>query len=186
MSNEFKDWYNDLTDTQKKIYNITKEYPFLTPEDENYFYDYLDLEIPKGWYKLFFQMCGDIKPILEREDLMDKFRFVQVKEKFGEMICYTNKYSAKEIDDIIVKYQYISSRICNNCGKPATCTTAGYILPYCHDCWKDHVRHFPIECVEFDPDIKIVKFTKDGYTKRVISCKEEWNRCLKENGYDMV
>ena len=180
MSTEFKDWYNDLSQNQKVNYNICMEYPFLIPEDENYDYDYLDLEIPDGWRKLFFQMCGDIKSLLEKEDLIDKFRFVQVKEKFGEMVCYTNEYSNKEIEDIIAKYQYISSRICSHCGKPAIYTTIGYILPFCSDCWKEHI---PVEQVDFKPEFRIFKYNKnkDSYEKVTVSCKEEWERYVKSN-----
>ena len=33
MSNEYKDWYEDFTPNQKRIYDICMEYPFLIPRN---------------------------------------------------------------------------------------------------------------------------------------------------------
>ena len=195
MSNEYKDWfndwYNDLSENQKEIYNICKEYPFLIPRDidgsidEDFDYTYLGLEIPDGWNKLFLQLCSDIKPLLEQEGLLDKFYFIQVKEKFNLLRCYSNGVSSKEIEDIINKYEHMAYYVCTICGKPATCETTGYWASFCDDCWKDHFRHEHIEWIEFKPYYKLSGFSKGEHYEKTISFEEEWNRYLKVNGYEV-
>lgn len=139
MSTEYKDWYNDFSEEQKKIYTICMEYPFLIPRDiegkrdEEFDYEYLGLEIPIGWHRLFLQMCGDIKPVLEKANMLDDFYFLQVKEKYNRLECYHNG-APKEVDDIIAKYEMMAGYICAKCGRPATCETTGYIASFCDDC----------------------------------------------------
>ena len=49
MSNEYKDWYNDLSEEQKKNYKLCMKYPFLIPTNrrtgekvKNYEYTYTE------------------------------------------------------------------------------------------------------------------------------------------------
>lgn len=186
MSNPFKDWYEDMSKKQKKIYNICMEYPFLIPRDiggnidEDFEYEYLGLEIPNGWYKLFLQMCADIKPFLERDGLLDDFYFIQVKEKYNFMRCYYTK-APWEVDQIISKYEHMAHYICTVCGRPATCETTGYFASFCDDCWKDYMRHENIEWLDFKPYFKVSTLTEDThYDEKTISFKDEWNRYVKE------
>ena len=75
---------------------LVEKYPFLIPyEDENF--DVLDKEkydyswtflddMPQGWKKCFGELlCQDLKEELVRNDFLDKYQVVQVKEKYG---CY--------------------------------------------------------------------------------------------------
>ena len=187
MSTEYKDWYADLSENQKEIYNICMEYPFLIPRDidgsidEEFEYMYLNLEIPVGWAKLFFQMCSDIKPLLEKEGVMDDFYFLQVKEKFNTLRCYSNGAASQEVEDIIAKYEHMAYYICCECGKPAIYETQGYWLSYCEDCWINLVSNQQIELIEFKPEFKICGFAKGECYEKIISFEDEWNRYLKEN-----
>lgn len=192
MSNEHRDWYSDFSDHQKEIYNICMKYPFLIPRDidgsrdEEFNYEYLCLEIPVGWRKLFLQMCSDIKPLLERDGAIDDFYFIQVKEKINELRCYSNGTASSEVEKILQKYRYLSRFVCTKCGKPATYETIDYISSYCEDCWKDFVRHEKVDRLEFISTYEVVGF-KDGQSyKRTVDVEDEWNRYLKENGYDTV
>lgn len=92
------------------------------------------LEIPEGWNKLYHNMCKELREQLIKENKLSDFHFLQIKEKFGELRCYTN-YHTKEIDNIINKYVNISSHTCINCGSPATKYTSDWILPYCDVCF---------------------------------------------------
>ena len=185
MSNPFKDWYEDMTDEQKKIYHICMEYPFLIPRDiegnidEDFEYEYLGLEIPDGWMKLFLQMCADIKPILEEEGLINKFYFIQVKEKYNFMSCYYTKVPWN-IEQIINKYEHMAHYVCTVCGRPATCETTGYFLSFCDDCWKDYMRHASVQEIEFKPYFKSGALINGvHYDERFVLFSEEWNRYLK-------
>lgn len=190
MSNEYQQWYNDFSDHQKEIFNICMEYPFLIPRDidgsrDEYFdYTYLSLEIPVGWCKLFLQMCSDIKPLLEKEGAMDDFYFIQVKEKFNELRCYSNGSASSKVEVILQKYKYLSRFVCTECGKPAVYETRDYIASYCEDCWKDLVRHEKVDKLEFISTYEIVGFRDGQSYKRTVNVEDEWNRYLRENGYE--
>ena len=185
MSNEMKDWVLDKIEEEKQI---VAEYPFLRLRDIDGTIDteskfpMMGLEIPDGWYKLFFQMCSDIKPILEKEGVLDDFYFLQVKEKYDTLRCY-HSGAPKEVDDIIMKYEAMAYYVCTQCGKPATCMTTGYLASFCDDCWKDLVRHQEVVCVKFKPEFEISGFSNGEHYERTISFEDEWNRYIKENSY---
>ena len=186
MSNEYLDWYNDLSESHK----ICIKYPFLIPRyadgeiDEGYSDEHIPLEIPHGWYKLFFQLCSDIKPILEKEGVLYDFYFIQVKEKYNKLICYYNN-APKEVGDIISRYEIMASYICCKCGKPAVFETTGYIASYCDDCFKDYVRHAKGEWIRFEPQY-VQTTCKNGQKQdEIISFENEWNRYVKVNDYEV-
>lgn len=142
MSNEYLDWVADKIQEEKLI---VEKYPFLHIRDIDGNIDteskfpMIPLEIPDGWYKLFFQMCDDIKPILEKEGSTYDFRFIQVKEKYNRLICYY--YDAPDaVEETIAKYREMAHLICTKCGNIATYVTKGYIASYCEDCFKN-IKH---------------------------------------------
>ena len=185
MSNEMRDWERDKIAEEQQI---VAEYPFLRARDidgtlDETQFPLMCLEIPEGWGKLFWQLCADIKPILEREKVMDSFYFIQVKEKYNRLECY-NSGAPTEVQDIIDKYSVMASYVCTCCGKPATCETQGYFASYCNDCLKDHAIHEHIVWLEFKPYYKVTTFVKGNRLEKWISFEDEWNRYLKENGYE--
>lgn len=101
-----------------------------------------------GWRKAFgIQMCEELKQQLKKDHYLYKYRITQIKEKWGYLHWY-DEGSSREVQDIISKYENISWNTCIMCGKPATKITAGWISPYCDDCFpKDHLA-----CEEKMPD----------------------------------
>lgn len=136
MGNEYKDWERDKIEEEKEI---VKKYPFLQVRDINGNIDttakfpLMYLEIPDGWYVLFYQMCDQIKLILEEKGLLNEFYFIQVKEKYNKLVCYSNMV-VDEIEDIIYDYSLIASNSCVICGAPAVYKTTDYIATYCDKC----------------------------------------------------
>jgi hypothetical protein len=182
MSNEYKDWERDRIEEERQA---VSEYPFLrirdidgTPDIEAKF-PMIGLEIPNGWYKLFFQMCEDIKPLLEEEGLLDDFYFIQVKEKYNYLRCYSNGKASKKVEDIIAKYEQMAPYICTLCGKPATRETTGYIASFCDDCFKANFKHEKAEWLIFKPFFAVTTFGENGRSIQEISFEEEWNKYLK-------
>lgn len=142
---------------------LCERYPFLIPwnrwsgmlitEAENggfypgnqeavpeYDWEYTELDaMPTGWRKAFGeQMCEEIREALTEVGDLDRWRIVQLKEKYGGLRLYDNGYKASSrIPQIIDKYERISARTCIVCGKPATRITTGWICPYCDDCCPD-------------------------------------------------
>lgn len=177
---------NNLTEGQQKVYDICQEYPFLIPRDlegkidKTYDYSYISLGIPKGWSKLFFQMCADLKEVLIEEDYLETFYFVDIKEKYNELRCYPGHPVTDKISQVLCKYEYLSQFVCVQCGKPATKEiTQGYIESFCDDCWKDKSKHRAIRDIEFDAHFKISTFGRStGTVTTVINVSDEWNRYL--------
>lgn len=91
-----------------------------------------------GWRKAFgIQMCKDIKKALLKNGrkALYNYRITQIKEKFGELRWYDG-CTTTEVQKIIAKYAYISSRTCINCGELATVYTPYeyWKSPYCDKC----------------------------------------------------
>lgn len=184
MSDTYLDWKTDRIQTEKKLVEL---YPFLrergidgAPNIDSEF-PMVCLEIPDGWMALFLQMCSDIKPILEEEGKLNDFYFIQVKEKYNLLRCYSNGAVSDRVEEIIAKYEHMARYICTLCGSPATCETEGYIASFCDDCWKDHYRHEKVEWLAFRPYFVISTL----FDERTISFADEWNRYLKDNDYEI-
>ena len=143
---------------QEKI-NTTKEenkklcdkYPFLVwysdplygDYDEDTEIDYTftgEYEMPEGWRKAFCpEIWDELKAILEKADYVDKFRFVQIKEKYGTLRLYYDGVPEKiyaEIEAWESKYEDLSEKTCICCGKSAKYRSINWISPWCEDCAK--------------------------------------------------
>jgi ferredoxin len=155
LVNVFKRWVEKRR-TVHKNKELCSRYPFLIPWNRftgelhidrsdwgrmkaNKLYDwsYTELDaMPQGWRKAFgIQMCDDLLNALIEDDDVDRWRIVQMKEKYGQLRLYDNGHkSGSVIPFIISKYEGISERTCIHCGAPATRITLGWISPYCDKC----------------------------------------------------
>ncbi len=122
---------------------LVEKYPFLLPRDyltdeipPDYDYTYTELdEMPDGWKIAFGErMCEEIRNELVKESRLDKYRVLQIKEKYGELCWYDYGGTDETAYEIIPKYRKLSKYTCVRCGKPATKLTLGWICPYCDDC----------------------------------------------------
>lgn len=174
---------------QEEVRKLVERYPYLLPRNiwtgevpDDYDYTYITcLEIPKGWYRLFLQMCEDIRQPLIDAGYFDKFRFRQIKEKYNRLECY-NFGAPKEVQDIIDKYSVMAGYVCVQCGRPATCETQGYIASFCDDCWKDYVRHEHVEWIKFKPWFEVTGFSNGERHKKKVYFEREWDRYLGSLG----
>ena len=85
-------------------------------------------------------MWDELKAILEKADYVDKFRFVQIKEKYGTLRLYHEGVPEKiyaEVEEWEAKYDGLSEKTCIHCGKPAKYVSIGWISPWCEDCAKE-------------------------------------------------
>lgn len=158
---------------------LINEYPFLIPyEDEDFNvldkekYDYswtfLD-DMPQGWKKCFGEMlCKDLKEELVKNDFLDKYQVVQVKEKYATLRWYDNGVPKdSKVPEILYKYERISEHTCIKCGAfPVERMTRGWICPICKDCY-DKNEYFAegyeenTDEVKFDPIITLKRYSKD-------------------------
>lgn len=145
------------------VVKLCERYPFLrVPEWDSYDWDtnrytkYCDPQdvsyytsIPKGWWNAFGeQMCEEIRNAVLKcgvEGLLDDLHVVDVKEKWGALVFDLSivgqhgrdiavDEASDKIQQIIARYEKMSERICIQCGKPATCFSAGWIMPFCDEC----------------------------------------------------
>lgn len=131
-----------LTKEQRK--QLIEIYPYLQPRNlwagkiaDDYDYSYIrgEHELPDGWLRLFFLYCKNLRPILIETNLLDKFQFSQLKEKYGRMCLYNFGYPKYGGADILTHlYESYSQQICHVCGKPARYESKGWIEPWCEDC----------------------------------------------------
>jgi len=128
---------------QLKNKKLCKRYPFLAirnwrnDKPIGYEFTYLD-DMPDGWRKAFGKdMCEEIRRVLVKANYLNKYRILQVKEKYGSLRWYDGCAPSsiyRELQDIIYKYEELSYRTCICCGRPATKIAKGWISPFCDRC----------------------------------------------------
>lgn len=129
-------------------------------EIPEYDYEYTELDsLPDGWNKAFGeQMCEELREALIEDGDLDRWKIVELKQKYGSMRLTDNGYKhGSRVPDIIGKYESMSERTCVVCGAPATQVTIGWISPFCDEC-----------CINCAPD-------------RSVSI-EEWLKEKNDNG----
>lgn len=150
MYNEYKDCINDLKNSPEHSpeHNeyLCMEYPFLIPRNrwtgkivDDYNFEYTELDnIEEGWRTLGLNLCEEIKQeLLKYEDGLEKYRILEIKEKYGSLRWYDNGCpTGSRVHEIIKKYEDMSSTICSVCGAKATKYTTGWIYPICDECDK--------------------------------------------------
>lgn len=170
--------------TRDQVKELVDKLPFLYPRNvwtdepvEDYDYDAIWWAdgLPRGWRKLFLQCCEDIGEVLKKTDQLNTFRFNQVKEKYNTMRMY-HQGTSQEAQDILNKYEYLSTFICQDCGKPAQYETGGWITSYCADCCPDKKW---VSALEFKPTFTICRHTQDEVDEQIVDCSNEWNRYLE-------
>ena len=169
----------DYTREQLKNWILCGKYPFLIPryewngeiiEEYDYISIYLD-DMPDGWRKAFGKMmCEEIKQELVRCNYLNKYRILQIKEKYGELRWYDNGTPIDcKVPEIIDNYSMLSQNICIICGKPdVPIINNGWISPYCKKCYTTPSDWYKKE----HPD-KIDEFIKTH--------EEYWEECNKQN-----
>ena len=166
---------------------LIEQYPFLQPRnvwtdeiDEGYDYTYvLGVDsLPRGWINLFLQMCLDLKKQLIKDNYLEQFRFVQIKEKYNRMECYHNGCS-EAVQRIIDKYTHMAQYVCTVCGQPAEWETQNYVASFCRQCWKNFGHYEPSESVNITTKYKLIIYSNGKKTYKTVSFKREWDRYLK-------
>lgn len=111
----------------KRQKEIEAKYPWFTA---------CSFEIPFGWFDLVEECCEELATILKKDGMYDAYMLFQVKEKFGSLRWYAN-YNDNEVSNLLSRYEVKSTKVCADCGAPATHTTKGYIGHYCDKCYKE-------------------------------------------------
>lgn len=144
-----------------KNYIFCKKYPFWTFREfrgwknneevykNDYSFTWYDC-IPESWKNAFGkQLSEEIlkagkKYLKDNKDKKwkDIIEWQQIKSKYGELRLYAS--AIEPIMDILEKYELLSIGYCEQCGKPASYCTKGWIRYLCEDCYREH--HNDLDC----------------------------------------
>lgn len=98
---------------------------------EDYPIELFGLEIRKGWLPLVEPIINKVQELKEAGSDVE---IMQVKEKWGALQIYLLN-APEELLKLARDAQEKSTRICEECGKPATQTEVnGWVYTRCSDC----------------------------------------------------
>ena len=140
---------------REKNRELIERFPFLLPdagrdenEDQHVDFDYGFTELdfmPHGWrISLGERMCEEIRNTLlssgaTKEDgvaALAAYRVIDIKEKYGQL----DWTDTGGVEEVIRKYEKLSSSVCILCGKSGANQKNRYKCPLCESCAMN-VRH---------------------------------------------
>lgn len=126
------------------------KYPIIIPRTmikdrmcTNFFsHTWLD-NFPIGWRKLGLDFFKELQEALNKypKDERKSFRIYDIKEKYGRLAIHFNWYT-DEVDQVVTKYEKISSKTCVACGDKARWLTKGYVVPMCNKCKREYKHKY--------------------------------------------
>lgn len=185
---------NVSQETIDKNKALIEKYPFLLPRYaysdeiiEDYDYSWTELDaIPDGWRKTYGKLiCEDIAKMMGEK--AKDFRFIQIKEKFGQLRMYDNG-ATEEWDIQNMKYEHLTENTCIRCGKIGVpMTDDGWFLPLCKECYEknaeekkkyrkivpkyeDVVCDYGEEGYRFSPTFEVHRYSRDGDEVITVDC----------------
>ena len=109
--------------------DLIKEYPWLYLHLDDTLLDAL----PSGWRDLVLDLCAELKELLDKHDLLDKYRVAEAKEKWFMLRWYDYLTDGSEmpqdIVDLVMRYEEQSQYVCMLCGGDKSSTK-----PCCTSC----------------------------------------------------
>lgn len=124
-------------------------------------YELFGIECGKGWRSLYQPILDRVEEINESGE--DHIEVTQVKEKFGRLEIYLDRYT-DELTAMIKEASEASSHICEECGEPAEPRkVVGWTYQLCDNCYKKFQ----------DKTNKILKEYENQYAQREENFSEE-------------
>ena len=124
-------------DDRNENRRLIEQYPFLLPwgtDSANFESTELD-PMPTGWRIAFGEeLCKEIMEELTRNNCVDSYRIIQIKEKHGVLRWYSQGGTERIHREIVPKYEKRSRRICIQCGQTATLVSLDWTAPWCDAC----------------------------------------------------
>lgn len=176
---------------------LIKNYPWIEMIENNTRVLWYDM-LPEGWRIAFGELFfGELNEALLKtfpEGIPDDFHILDIKEKWGKLRVSLS-HDSEYINDVLFKYEYISSFICIDCGAPypfAQMTYGSWVMPLCERCYvgnnsnelnKWHTSYLQTVLrdsisVRNGPEdkISVLVFSGKGTTEREIEIKSTWEK----------
>ena len=127
---------------------MIESFPFLMPRNrwtdripENFDYTHNEMySMPYGWARAFgFEMLCELERALREEGILDQYRIMDIKEKYGTLRWYDN-CASKRVFNIINKYCAMSIDVCIYCGAKSYYETPGWISYICKKCARKEIK----------------------------------------------
>lgn len=141
-------------DKQTENKKLIERYPFILPQHSlsgahSIGFESIVLDdMPVGWRTAFGEdLCKEIMEELVRNNCVDSYQVLQIKEKYGELRWYSQGGTERIHREIVPKYENMSRRICIQCGQPATFVSKSWVAPWCNFCAEQFHQH---NCVDID------------------------------------
>lgn len=117
LFNEFPEFFRDRDDYRKTLMGF-------------------GFDTDDGWYSIIYQLCKDIKEIVDKDEKLKDFAVLQVKEKFGGLRFYVS-FGNDKIFELIRKAEWMSYHTCEVCGKEGQIRVkGGWYKTICQECSK--------------------------------------------------
>ena len=97
---------------------LIERYPWLYsyPNDDGILLDVL----PSGWRDLILDLCAELRVLLDKYNLVDKYRVAEAKEKWFMLRWYDYLTDGSEMPqdvvDLVMRYEEQSQYTCMLCG----------------------------------------------------------------------
>ena len=92
------------------------------------------IETGKGWGDVVLSFLPKLSKIVKENNIED-FRIVQIKEKFGTLRVYTRGDTSEGIKELISEMEDICDYTCDKCGsKEGKLRTNGWVRVRCDEC----------------------------------------------------
>ena len=97
---------------------LIERYPWLYPYPNN---DGILLDaLPSGWRDLILDLCAELRVLLDKHDLVDKYRVAEAKEKWFMLRWYDYLTDGSEMPQdivgLVMEYEEQSQDTCMLCG----------------------------------------------------------------------
>ena len=94
---------------------LIERYPWLCPYPNDN-----GILLPSGWSDLILDLCEELRVLLDKYNLVDKYRVAEAKEKWFMLRWYDYLTDGSEmpqdIDDLVMRYEEQSQYTCMLCG----------------------------------------------------------------------
>jgi hypothetical protein len=87
------------------------------------------------WNTILYALFEEIQEIIQEDDSLYNFQFIQIKEKYGSLRLYY-EWANSRIDNLCIAVEQLSCHVCEQCSEPGKIRDdLGRYQTLCEDCY---------------------------------------------------